>query len=217
MPRRLLRARTAKASLLDSLDFYGIGHTGGKLAGLATLLVAAGIFWVLARLVRNRVEREMSRRRIRPEVVVLVSRSAFVVVLVVALFVVVGFATRNGGVAVTGVLIATVLASLGIQDILRSYVSGVYLLTERRLTVGDEIEFGPLSGTIVEIKLRVTYVRGKEGALIIVPNSELFNNTVVVRSNQNAGAGDRPPVPASAAPAVAERLKAPRTSRKPRG
>lgn len=137
----------------------------------------------------------MSRRRIRPEVVALVSRAAFVAVVVVALFIVIGFATRNGGVAVTGVLIATVLASLGVQDILKSYVSGVYLLSERRLTVGDEIEFGLFSGTIVEIKLRVTYVRGQEGALIIVPNSELFNNTVVVRSNRNVAEGDRPPVP----------------------
>ncbi len=125
----------------------------------------------------------------------LVSRAAFVAVVVVALFIVIGFATRSGGVAVTGVLIATVLASLGIQDILKSYVSGVYLLSERRLTVGDEIEFGLFSGTIVEIKLRVTYVRGKEGALIIVPNSELFNNTVVVRANRNVAEGDRPPVP----------------------
>jgi small-conductance mechanosensitive channel len=165
---------------------------------VATLAVAAVLFWVLARLVRSWVEREMSRRRIRPEVALLVSRAAFVAVVVVALFVVVGFATRNGGVAVTGVLIATVLASLGIQDILRSYVSGIYLLSERRLTAGDEIEFGTFSGTIVEIKLRVTYVRGPEGALIIVPNSELFNNTVVVRSNRNVAEGDRPPVPAAA-------------------
>lgn len=185
------------STLLDSLDFYGIGHTAGKLAGLATVVVAAVVFWLVARLVRNWVEREMSRRRIRPEVVLLVSRVAFVVIIVVALFVVVGFATRNGGVAVTGVLIATVLASLGIQDILRSYVSGVYLLTERRLTAGDEIEFGLFSGTIVEIKLRVTYVRGKEGSLIIVPNSELFNNTVVVRSNSTVAEADRPSVPAS--------------------
>lgn len=137
----------------------------------------------------------MSRRRIRPEVVLLVSRVAFVAIIVVALFVVVGFATRNGGVAVTGVLIATVLASLGVQDILRSYVSGVYLLTERRLTAGDEIEFGLFAGTIVEIKLRVTYVRGKDGSLIIVPNAELFNNTVVVRANRTVAEADRPPVP----------------------
>jgi len=182
--------------MLAGIDLLGIGGIRGVIVGIVLIAVAAVAFWLLARFVRGLVEREMSRRLIRPEVVQLVSRAAFVSVVVVALFVVVGAATSNGGVAVTGVLIATILAALGVQDILRNYVSGVYLLSERRLTVGDEIEFGTYVGTIIEIKFRVTYVRAKLGELIIVPNSELFNNTVVVRANRTAGqAPERPPVP----------------------
>ncbi|GAC1656597.1 MAG: hypothetical protein NVS9B1_12350 [Candidatus Dormibacteraceae bacterium] len=186
--------------MLAGIDLLGIGGIRGVIVGIVLIAVAAVAFWLLARFVRGLVEREMSRRLIRPEVVQLVSRAAFVSVVVVALFVVVGAATSNGGVAVTGVLIATILAALGVQDILRNYVSGVYLLSERRLTVGDEIEFGTYVGTIIEIKFRVTYVRAKLGELIIVPNSELFNNTVVVRANRTAGqAPERPPVPGEAA------------------
>jgi len=63
-------------------------------------------------------------------------------------------------------------------------VSGVYLLTERRFNVGDEIEFGGHRGTITEIRFRVTYLRGENGELIIAPNADLFNSTVVVIANR---------------------------------
>ncbi|GEM_PF-6866485 len=100
-------------------------------------------------------------------------------VVLVALYVLGG-----GQLGASGVLAATVLAALGVQDILRNYVSGVYLLTERRFNIGDEIEFGAHVGTITEIRFRVTYLRGPGGELIIVPNSELFNSTVTVRANR---------------------------------
>ena len=73
----------------------------------------------------------------------------------------------------------------------------------------DEIEFAGHVGTIIEIRFRVTYVRDKDGSLIVVPNSELFNSVVVVRSNQRTSDADRPPVPTSDPPTS-------RTSRKRR-
>jgi small-conductance mechanosensitive channel len=142
----------------------------------------------------------MSRRRVRPEVVQVISRGTFVAVIVIGLLVGVPAYFGQASLGASGILAATVLAALGIQDILRNYVSGVYLLTERRLNVGDQVEFGTYKGTIIEFRFRVAYLRGGEGELIIVPNSELFNNTVVVRSNQVNGDADRPPVKAAPTP-----------------
>jgi small-conductance mechanosensitive channel len=142
----------------------------------------------------------MSRRRVRPEVVQVISRGTFVAVIVIGLLVGVPAYFGQASLGASGILAATVLAALGIQDILRNYVSGVYLLTERRLNVGDQVEFGTYKGTIIEFRFRVADLRGGEGELIIVPNSELFNNTVVVRSNQVNGDSDRPPVKAAPTP-----------------
>jgi len=143
------------------------------------------LIWLAARWLRGLVQGAMARRRIHPEVVRVVSRVTFVGVVVVGLFV--GAAVfGQGQLGASGVLAATILAALGIQDILRNYVSGIYLLTERRLNIGDEIEFGGHVGTITEIRFRVTYLKGPEGELIIVPNAELFNSTVSVRANKIA-------------------------------
>jgi small conductance mechanosensitive channel len=162
-------------------------------------LVGLLLLWLLARVVRGWVHGAMSRRRVPPEVVILISRGAFVAVIGVGL--VVGASlVGQGQLGASGFLAATILAALGIQDILRNYVSGLYLLTERRLNIGDEIEFDGNVGTIIEIRFRVTYMRGSDGALIVVPNSELFNNVVVVRSGKGVESVDRPPVPREVAP-----------------
>jgi small-conductance mechanosensitive channel len=199
---------------LSPLDFAGFpGPTGILLEG-AIALVGLALLWLIARLVRGFVRGAMVRRRVQPEVVVLISRGAFVAVIGVGLVVGASF-VGQGQLGASGVLAATILAALGIQDILRNYVSGLYLLTERRLNIGDEIEFGGYSGTIIEIRFRVTYVRGEDGSLVVVPNSELFNNTVVVKANRIAAESDRPPVP-KADPATHNPAKAVRASRKPR-
>jgi small-conductance mechanosensitive channel len=152
---------------------------------LVVAVLGAILIWLAARWLRGMVQGAMARRRINPEVVRVVSRVTFVAVVVVGLFV--GAAVfGQGQLGASGVLAATILAALGIQDILRNYISGVYLLTERRLNVGDEIEFSGHVGTITEIRFRVTYLKGPQGELIIVPNSELFNSTVSVRANKLA-------------------------------
>jgi small-conductance mechanosensitive channel len=154
---------------------------------LVVAVLGAILIWLAARWLRGMVQGAMARRRINPEVVRVVSRVTFVAVVVVGLFV--GAAVfGQGQLGASGVLAATILAALGIQDILRNYISGVYLLTERRLNVGDEIEFSGHVGTITEIRFRVTYLKGPQGELIIVPNSELFNSTVSVRANKLAAA-----------------------------
>jgi small conductance mechanosensitive channel len=164
------------------------------LLAIGAALVGLLLLWFVARLVRGFVHSAMVRRRVQPEVVTLISRVAFVAVIAAGLIVgasVVG----QGQLGASGILAATILAALGIQDILRNYVSGLYLLTERRLNIGDVVQFGTYSGTIIEIRFRVTYLRDEDGSLVIVPNSELFNNTVVVRANKIAADADRPPVP----------------------
>lgn len=153
---------------------------------IAAILGAVLILWLIARSVRALVQRTMSRRRIQPEVVRLVSRATFIAIIVLGIVIGASYALGQGQLGASGVLAATILAALGIQDILRNYVSGVYILSERRLNTGDEIEVGGRIGTIVEIRFRVTYVRGRDGELIIVPNSELFNSTVTILKTRTA-------------------------------
>ena len=176
-----------------------MGSLGGLLSGSLAqrvLLVAVGILvflllWQVARWLRGRLEALLRRRNAPPELIMLSSRAGYVALLVVAAFILFAFVLAQADVALAGVVLATIVAGLGLQDILRNYVSGIYIVLERNIRVGDHIEFDGKLGAVTEVRLRVTYLRGPAGELVVVPNAELFNTTVVVRSARG-GAPEKP-------------------------
>ncbi|MEE3719928.1 mechanosensitive ion channel domain-containing protein [Tumidithrix elongata RA019] len=67
----------------------------------------------------------------------------------------------------------------GFQEITKNLISGLTLLIEGKLQVGDYIEFDNLSGHIKEIALRSTIIRTFDGGDVVVPNSNLTSNRVL--------------------------------------
>jgi len=67
----------------------------------------------------------------------------------------------------------------GLQNIASNFASGVILLLERPIKVGDRIEVGSLNGDVVRIGGRSTWVRTNDNQIIIVPNAEFTTNRVI--------------------------------------
>ncbi|HEY9809556.1 MAG TPA: mechanosensitive ion channel domain-containing protein [Halomicronema sp.] len=67
----------------------------------------------------------------------------------------------------------------GLQDITKNFVSGLTLLIERTVKVGDYVEFDGLSGYVKEISIRSTIIRTLDGSDVVVPNSKLVENKLV--------------------------------------
>ncbi|WP_448564038.1 mechanosensitive ion channel domain-containing protein [Trichothermofontia sp.] len=67
----------------------------------------------------------------------------------------------------------------GLQDITKNFISGLTLLTEQKLKVGDFVEFSGMSGYVKEVSLRSTLIRTRDGGDVVVPNSELVENQVL--------------------------------------
>ena len=66
----------------------------------------------------------------------------------------------------------------GTQVMLKNMISGVMLLVERPLRVGDVIEVGSVVGTVTNISVRSSTVRTSDGIEILVPNSTFIENNV---------------------------------------
>lgn len=87
--------------------------------------------------------------------------------------------------------LAVVLGGLGVgigfglQELTKNLVSGLTLLLEGKLQVGDYIEFNGLSGYIKEIAMRSTIIRTFDGGDVVVPNSNLVGNQVLNWSYKN--------------------------------
>lgn len=73
----------------------------------------------------------------------------------------------------------------GLQSIVNNFVSGLIILFERPIKVGDRIEVGGVNGDVVKISARATTVVTNDNISIIVPNSEFTSNSVTNWSHSN--------------------------------
>jgi small-conductance mechanosensitive channel len=122
-------------------------------------------------------------RKQRGELAVITRRVVYAIVIAIGVFFALGWAAQNANVTLFGLLLATVVAALGVQQLLQDYVSGYYVLLERHIRIGDRITFDVHSGTVSDVRLRVTLIRSDDGDLIVVPNSELFTKPVTVHGS----------------------------------
>ena len=67
----------------------------------------------------------------------------------------------------------------GLQNITNNFVSGLIILMERPVKVGDRIEIAGISGDVVNISMRATTILTNDNISIIVPNSEFVSSTVI--------------------------------------
>lgn len=86
-----------------------------------------------------------------------------------------------------GIEITPLIASLGIaglavalalQDTLANFFSGLYMIADQPVRVGDFIETEGISGYVEEIGWRSTKIRTLPNNLVIIPNSKLANNVI---------------------------------------
>ena len=147
------------------------------------------VFVVAARFVAQQVAEALRRRGIRENVVITGSRAITVALIAIGGLFAFGIAVRSDNVTILGIVAAVIITSFGAQDVLKDYVSGYYLLLERNIKIGDRISLELGSGTVSEVRLRVTILRNEAGDVVVVPNSELFTRPVTIHAKPADSAG----------------------------
>lgn len=66
----------------------------------------------------------------------------------------------------------------GLQEIVKNFISGLILLTERPVKVGDMIGIGGVEGDVRRINVRATEIQLSDRSTMIVPNSQLISQNV---------------------------------------
>lgn len=87
------------------------------------------------------------------------------------------------GIDLSGVAVIFGFLSVGIgfglQNLTSNFISGLILLFEQHIQVGDRVTVGEIEGNVVEINIRSTTIRSLNNIAIIVPNSEFIQATVI--------------------------------------
>jgi small conductance mechanosensitive channel len=151
---------------------------------LMSLLVAMLVLIVtllIARTLRAWTLRALGRSRADASTRLLIGRVVFIVVTTV------GVLTSLGLIGVpwtTVIALTSVLglaASLALQDVLKNFVAGVYLLVERPFRIGEWIKVRDFVGSVETIDVRTTALRTADGAQVMVPNAILFAEIILNR------------------------------------
>ncbi len=68
---------------------------------------------------------------------------------------------------------------LGLQNIVNNFVSGIILIFDRTLRIGDTVEIGDEKGRVKEISVRSSTILTAEGAEVIIPNGDILSHNIV--------------------------------------
>jgi len=167
-------------SAVFSASIFEIGGTQYSANLIATLiLVLIGVFWIsqfLSNLIkRGLLARLIPERGSREVVAAFVRYSLTFLGIVIVL--------QTAGVNLSSLTIfAGVLGiglGFGLQNLASNFISGLTILLEQPIRVGDFIQVNELLGTVEDISIRSTVVRTQDGVFVIVPNIKFVENHVV--------------------------------------
>jgi small-conductance mechanosensitive channel len=143
-------------------------------------LVVAAITLLIARGVRSATMRMLSRNRAQANVTILLGNLAQLAIITVGILAIVAIYTRDAfGWILTSFSVVGIVIGLSLQDILKNFFAGVWVLVERPFRIGDTIEVAGYSGSVDEISFRTTQLRTDDGREVIVPNGTFMTSAVV--------------------------------------
>jgi small conductance mechanosensitive channel len=160
-----------------------IALTSGRFVEVwvSRLLIAAvvgTVTWRVAHWARNSFERAANRTAADANVRLLVARLIYGAILILGLVWVLGFlGLDQASILATFGAIGLAL-SLAVQDILKSFFAGLYLLFEKPFIIGDEVQVKEHVGRVEHVGFRATSIRTTDNVLVLVPNAIVFAEVV---------------------------------------
>jgi small-conductance mechanosensitive channel len=165
----------------SALSDMGI-DLGAIFAGIVLVAIVLLVALFVSRWLRRRVERTLSARSFGRNGAVLLGRLTALLVYLIAFIALLA----SLGVSWTGLLTflgaGTVALSLALQDVLKNFFSGIFLLMERPFRVGDFIKVKDIEGEVQGIDVRTTVVKISDGSVVMIPNSLVFTEVLTNRS-----------------------------------
>lgn len=146
--------------------------------GISWVIVYSSRFVLRGALVK-RIQVSQTRRF---ETLLSITHSVIVyVILFFALILILQEVGVNATAILAGAGVVGIAVGFGAQTLIRDVLTGLFLILEDSLSVGDVVQIGDITGTVEEIGLRITRLRTLSGALVTIPNGEI---TQIVNHNR---------------------------------
>lgn len=156
-------------------SYNDIQLTVAKIIQVPLILFA---MWFVVTHIGKLIKRTLLAKKISQDAVHLFTRIYFILSIAILVFTslevlnipLTAFAFVSGAIAI-GV-------GFGAQNIINNFISGWILMWERPIRIGDFLEVGSAKGVVETINTRSTRIRRNDGVHMLIPNSQLLENTV---------------------------------------
>lgn len=155
-----------------------------SIPNLVLALLAFLFFYLLAGLAR-RVAARMSRRAaLGPSAELLIGRLSRGSLILLGLLIgaLILFPSFDAAQLINLLGIAGVAVGFAFRDILQNFLAGILLLLTRPFRIGDQIAVSEYEGTVEDILTRATLIQLYDGRRVVIPNSDLFTQSVTVNT-----------------------------------
>ncbi|YAF97372.1 MAG: mechanosensitive ion channel family protein [Nodularia sp. CChRGM 3473] len=147
-------------------------------------LIVFTIFVIFGRSIKRVVRRLTRHHRYARNLGMVLGRLAQGTTVLVGLFISLSivFPSLRASDLVQLLGISGVAIGFAFRDILQNFLAGILILLTEPFQINDQIVFKNFEGTVENIETRATTIRTYDGRRIVIPNSELFTNSVTVNT-----------------------------------
>ncbi|CCB89956.1 mechanosensitive ion channel family protein [Simkania negevensis] len=156
---------------------FTIHETPVTVMNLVTFFIVLFVVWIIAKIIKSLVMRmKILKHHVNVATLYGFGRLSYYLVLLVGVYI----ALMTIGIDLTGIAVVAGALSVGIgfglQSIFNNFAAGIILFSEKKVRVGDLIQFenGELA-TVKEINMRSTLVQTLDNRKIVIPNSEIVS------------------------------------------
>lgn len=155
------------------LPLYGEVRVRDFLFAITVIIIAS----IIAKFIAMSLRRSLADKMRRDQLELLVK-------VVYAIIILLAFVSTTPalGVNLTGLLVAGGIVGIAIgfasQRVVSNFLSGVFLIAERPIKIGDQIVVDNIAGFVEDMSIMSTIVRTYDGLYVRIPNERLFSSNI---------------------------------------
>ncbi len=157
--------------LLDETTLWG-----PRLIGVVVIFI---VFFILAKIAKRIIISAAERLKFDANLTLLFSRTSSITLIIFGFVTALGTLGINVSALVAGLGLTGFALGFALKDTISNLLSGVLILLYRPFEKGNCIKISGYEGTVISIDLRYTEL-DSEGNKVLIPNSKLFTDPVIV-------------------------------------
>jgi len=170
------------SAIIERLDNWLDGFVR-MLPNIAVAILVIIGFYYLAKFVSNIIKNRAAKRDRNSLGTVLGGFVKWTIIIVGTLLgATIVVPSLNPGDLIAGLGVSSVAIGFAFKDILQNWLAGLLILLRQPFEIGDQIVVNGYEGTVERIETRATIIKTYNGERVVVPNSEIYTNSIQVKT-----------------------------------